>query len=122
MLWLFRFQANDRDTDAAAAQRSSPVCEAVIEQVIFVPVAPGSDFTANEPLAWVSTEHVVGVVDVKVTARPEVAVAVRGLRAPTSRLERLAKLIDCGAAAPGCGVVIPLIAEVTAKEDESQYP
>ena len=46
-------------------------------------------------------EQISGVVDVNVTGSPEVADAVKGLSTPTSRFAGDAKLINCGALAPG---------------------
>ena len=73
----------------------------MIEQVTVDPLAPDSDLAANVPSDCVTIEQISGVVDVNVTESPEVADAVKGLSTPISRFSGDAKLINCGALAPG---------------------
>ena len=108
MVWDLRVHEKVRTTEVAAAHRSSPDCVAVIEHVIADPDAPDSDFAAKVPFGWVTIEQISGVVDVRVTGRVDEAETVKGLSTPTSRFAGVAKVITCGALAPGCGVVRPL--------------
>ena len=79
-----------------------PGCEAWVVQV------PALSSVADEP----DTEHTAGVSEVKVTARPDVDVAVRVTLEPCSAgLDRGLKVIVCDAAVTfvdaGTGVAAP---------------
>ena len=69
-------------TGGAAAKVALPACVTSIEQV------PKASMVAVLP----ATLHTVGVVDLKDTARPELAVAVRLIVAPTSCVAIFAKV------------------------------
>jgi hypothetical protein len=84
-----------------AAQRSSPICDAVMAQLLVSPDKPFADVTKYAPAEFCEIEQTAGVEVVKVTGNLEVACAVKGTVAPNVALVGGVNEIDCGAYAPG---------------------